>query len=142
MRPTPLSGTPDNASAPRCAKMPFATEAAATRNLVEIEAVLARLERERDGAMLSWMLRHEAEGDRMTREEIAANTRLMLSGGLQEPRDVIALTMWAVLGYMLAVHGHRGVRFGDGLGGPKRYDWCVAADGSRPVLAVTIAMIE
>jgi cytochrome P450 len=32
----------------------------------------------------------------MTREEIVANTKLMLSGGLQEPRDLIALTMWAL----------------------------------------------
>ena len=32
----------------------------------------------------------------MTREEIVANTKLMLSGGLQEPRDVIALTVWAL----------------------------------------------
>jgi cytochrome P450 len=45
------------------------------------------------------MLHHEADGDRMTREEILANTRLMLSGGLQEPRDVIALAMWAVLSH-------------------------------------------
>ena len=35
----------------------------------------------------------------MTREEIVANTKLMLSGGLQEPRDVIALAMWAVLSH-------------------------------------------
>ena len=33
----------------------------------------------------------------MTREEIVANTKLMLSGGLQEPRDLIALTLWALL---------------------------------------------
>ena len=32
----------------------------------------------------------------MTREEIVANTKLMLSGGLQEPRDLIALTVWAL----------------------------------------------
>ena len=32
----------------------------------------------------------------MTRKEIVANTKLMLSGGLQEPRDLIALTVWAL----------------------------------------------
>ncbi len=62
-----------------------------------IEAVLDRLEAEPDGSVLSWMLRYDLDGDRMTRREIVANTKLMLSGGLQEPRDVIALAMWAVL---------------------------------------------
>ena len=71
-----------------------------------IEEVLERLEREPDGSVLSWMLHHDADGDRMTREEIVANTRLMLSGGLQEPRDVIALAMWAVLSHPQA---HRDV---------------------------------
>ena len=32
----------------------------------------------------------------MTRDEIVANTKLMLSGGLQEPRDLIALAVWAL----------------------------------------------
>ncbi len=37
------------------------------------------------------------DGRRMSREQIVGNTTLMLSGGLQEPRDVIALTLWALL---------------------------------------------
>jgi cytochrome P450 len=61
-----------------------------------IEGVLDRLEVEPDGSVLSWMLHHDAGGDTMTREEIVANTKLMLSGGLQEPRDLIALTFWAL----------------------------------------------
>ncbi len=48
-------------------------------------------------AVLSWMLHHEEEGRRMTRAQIVANTKLMLSGGLQEPRDLIALTLCALL---------------------------------------------
>jgi len=60
-----------------------------------IERVLDRLEREPDGSVLSWMLRRDGE-DAMTREEIVANTRLMLSGGLQEPRDLIALATYAL----------------------------------------------
>lgn len=71
-----------------------------------IEAVLDRLERKPDGSVLSWMLHHDAADDRLTREEIVANTKLMLSGGLQEPRDVIALAMWAVLSHPQA---HRDV---------------------------------
>lgn len=61
-----------------------------------IEQVLDRLERDPDGSVLSWMLHHEDDGRRMSRAEIVANTRLMLSGGLQEPRDVIALVVWAL----------------------------------------------
>lgn len=61
-----------------------------------IEEVLDRLQDEPDDSVLSWMLHHEEEGQRMSREEIVANTKLMLSGGLQEPRDVIALTILAL----------------------------------------------
>ncbi len=62
-----------------------------------ISQVLGRHEREPDGSVLAWMLHHEEGGRRMSREEIVANTKLMLSGGLQEPRDVIALTLLALL---------------------------------------------
>jgi cytochrome P450 len=87
------------------AKQTPADEASAALGAA-IETVLDRLEREPDGSVLSWMLHRDAGGDRMTREEIVANTRLMLSGGLQEPRDVIALAMWAVLSHPQA---HRDV---------------------------------
>ena len=60
-----------------------------------IGRVLDRLEREPDGSVLSWMLHHWGE-DAMSRDEIVANTKLMLSGGLQEPRDLIALVVWAL----------------------------------------------
>jgi hypothetical protein len=61
-----------------------------------IEQVMERLRDEPDGSVLSWMLHHDRDGDRMTNDEIVANTKLMLSGGLQEPRDLIALTVWAL----------------------------------------------
>jgi cytochrome P450 len=61
-----------------------------------IGEVLDRLERHPDGSVLSWMLHHDVDGDRMSRDEIVANTKLMLSGGLQEPRDLIALAVWAL----------------------------------------------
>jgi cytochrome P450 len=60
-----------------------------------IEGVLDRLQREPDGSVLSWMLRRAGEKT-LTRDEIVANTKLMLSGGLQEPRDLIALTVYAL----------------------------------------------
>ncbi len=61
-----------------------------------IERVLDRLRDEPDGSVLSWMLHHGDDGDAMTAEEIVANTKLMLSGGLQEPRDLIALVVYAL----------------------------------------------
>jgi cytochrome P450 len=61
-----------------------------------IERVLDRLDTEPDGSALSAMLHHDRDGDRMSRDEIVANTKLMLSGGLQEPRDLIALALLAL----------------------------------------------
>jgi cytochrome P450 len=78
------------------AKQAPADEAAAALHAA-IGEVLDRLADEPDGSVLSWMLHHREDGRRMSREQIVANTTLMLSGGLQEPRDVIALTLWALL---------------------------------------------
>ena len=80
------------------AKQAPADEAAAALHAA-IAGVLDRLEDEPDGSVLSWMLHHDEDGRRMSREQIVANTTLMLSGGLQEPRDVIALTLWALLAH-------------------------------------------
>jgi cytochrome P450 len=77
------------------AKQAPADEASASLSEV-IERVLDRLEDDPDGSVLSAMLHHDEDGDRMIREEIVANTKLMLSGGLQEPRDVIALVLHAL----------------------------------------------
>ena len=43
------------------------------------------------------MLHARPDDGPLSRGEIVANTLLMLSGGLQEPRDVIALVVWALL---------------------------------------------
>ena len=72
-----------------------ADEASAALGAV-IRRVLDRLQVEPDGSVLSWMLRHGRDGEAMSREEIVANTKLMLSGGLQEPRDLIALVVLAL----------------------------------------------
>ena len=64
-----------------------------------LERVMDRLEEEADGSVLSWMLHFDGDGERMSRQEIVANTKLMLSGGLQEPRDLIALSAWALLSH-------------------------------------------
>jgi cytochrome P450 len=80
------------------AKQAPADEAASALHAA-IGRVLDRLQHEPDGSVLSWMLHHEEDGRKMSRERIVANTTLMLSGGLQEPRDAIALTLWALLSH-------------------------------------------
>ena len=75
-----------------------------------IDRVLARVEREPDGSVLSWMQRYVHQGRRMSREEIVANTKLMLSGGLQEPRDLIAVTLWALGTHPAQLEGVRADR--------------------------------
>ncbi|HEY6568632.1 MAG TPA: cytochrome P450 [Actinomycetota bacterium] len=77
------------------AKQAPADEASAALGAA-IEEVADRLASAPDSSVLSWMLHHEQDGRRMDREQIIANTKLMLSGGLQEPRDLIALTLWAL----------------------------------------------
>ncbi len=77
------------------AKQAPADEASAALGEV-IETVLQRLRDEPDDSVLSWMLHHDRDGDAMSRQEIVANTKLMLSGGLQEPRDLIALVVYAL----------------------------------------------
>jgi cytochrome P450 len=93
------------------AKQAPADEASAALDEV-IERVLDRVADEPDGSVLSWMLHHDRNGDVMTGEEIVANTKLMLSGGLQEPRDLIALVVLALgshPGQLEEVRANRGL---------------------------------
>lgn len=69
---------------------------AATEGLLP---VLERLERDPDGSAIAWMLHEEVEGRRLTRDDVLANVKLMMSGGLQEPQETIALTVWALLAH-------------------------------------------
>jgi cytochrome P450 len=59
-----------------------ADEAAAALHAA-IGDVLDRLADDADGSVLSWMLHREEDGRRTSREQIVANTTLMLSGGLR-----------------------------------------------------------
>ena len=61
--------------------------------------ILERLEREPDGSVIAGMLHTEVDGRRLSPDEVLANVKLMLSGGLQEPRDLVALTAWALLSH-------------------------------------------
>ena len=61
--------------------------------------VVERLEREPDDTLLSSMVHTEVEGERLTREEIQSNLKVMIVGGLQATTDLIALSMWAILSH-------------------------------------------
>ncbi|HEY3549683.1 MAG TPA: cytochrome P450 [Gaiellaceae bacterium] len=61
--------------------------------------VVERLEREPDDTLLSSMVHTEVDGERLTREEIQSNLKVMIVGGLQATTDLIALSMWAILSH-------------------------------------------
>ena len=61
--------------------------------------VIEQLEREPDDTLLSSMVHTEVDGERLTREEIQSNLKVMIVGGLQATTDLIALSLWAVLSH-------------------------------------------
>ena len=73
---------------------------AASREVNETVApVLERLASEPNDTLLSSMLHTEVDGERLTREEIQSNLKVMIVGGLQATSDLIALSLWAILSH-------------------------------------------
>jgi cytochrome P450 len=64
-----------------------------------VAPVLDRLEREPNETLLSSMIHTAVEGQRLTKEEIQSNLKVMIVGGLQATTDLIALSLWAVLSH-------------------------------------------
>jgi cytochrome P450 len=64
-----------------------------------VAPVLARLESEPNDTLLSSMLHTEVDGQKLTREEIQSNLKVMIVGGLQATTDLIALSLWAILAH-------------------------------------------
>ena len=64
-----------------------------------VQPVLDRLETQPDDTVLSNMLHSEVEGERLTREEIQSNLKVMIVGGLQAGTDLIALSLAALLAH-------------------------------------------
>jgi cytochrome P450 len=62
-----------------------------------IQPILDRLEIEPDDTVLSSMLHSEVDGERLTREEIQSNLKVMIVGGLQAGTDLISLSLAALL---------------------------------------------
>jgi len=73
---------------------------AASREVDEtIQPLLDRLEGAPDDSILSRMLHEEVDGERLTREEIQSNLKVMVVGGMQEPGDAIGIALWALLSH-------------------------------------------
>jgi cytochrome P450 len=64
-----------------------------------VAPVLEHLEREANETLLSSMIHTEVGGERLTKEEIQSNLKVMIVGGLQATTDLIALSLWAILSH-------------------------------------------
>jgi cytochrome P450 len=72
-------------------------DAASAEVNATVEGILDRLEREPDDSILSRMLHSEIGAERLTRQEICSNLKVMIVGGMQEPGDLIGIATWALL---------------------------------------------
>jgi len=64
-----------------------------------VAPVVERLSREPNDTLLSSMVHTEVDGEKLTPEEIRANLKVMIVGGLQATTDLIALSLWAILSH-------------------------------------------
>ena len=64
-----------------------------------VASILERLRHAPDDTLLSSMLHTEVDGERLTREEIQSNLKVMIVGGLQAASDLISLSTWALLSH-------------------------------------------
>jgi cytochrome P450 len=74
-------------------------DAASAEVNATLAPVIEKLMRMPDDTLLSSMVHTEVEGERLTREEIQSNLKVMIVGGLQATTDLIALSMWAILSH-------------------------------------------
>jgi len=64
-----------------------------------VAPVVERLRAQPDDTLLSSMVNSEVDGERLTKEEIQSNLKVMIVGGLQATSDLIALSLWAILSH-------------------------------------------
>lgn len=64
-----------------------------------VGALLDELANDPDDSTLSQMLHSEVGGERLSHEEILANLKVMIVGGMQEPADAIGISLWALLSH-------------------------------------------
>jgi cytochrome P450 len=80
------------------AKQRVADAASAEVNAT-VQPILDRLQDAPDDTLLSSMLHTEVDGQRLTREEIQSNLKVMIVGGLQAATDLISLSLWALVSH-------------------------------------------
>ena len=61
--------------------------------------ILDRIQDAPDDTLLSSMLHTEVDGERLSREEIQSNLKVMIVGGLQAASDLISIAAWALLSH-------------------------------------------
>lgn len=71
---------------------PEITAVAARAKADLADAIADRMTADNDDSAISWFVQHGA-----TPEEVVNNVRLMISGGINEPRDGIGLVAWVLL---------------------------------------------
>jgi len=64
---------------------------------VALDAKIDELREAVNDTAIAHMLSVDADGEPLTRDEIINNVRLMISGGINEPRDGIGLAAWMLL---------------------------------------------
>jgi cytochrome P450 len=74
-------------------------DAASAEVNATLAPVIEKLQRMPDDTLLSSMVHTQVEGERLTREEIQSNLKVMIVGGLQATTDLIALSLWAILAH-------------------------------------------
>jgi cytochrome P450 len=73
---------------------------AASREVNEtVQPLLDRQETQPDDSILSRLLHSRVAGERLTREEIQSNLKVMIVGGMQEPGDAIGIGLWTLLSH-------------------------------------------
>lgn len=66
---------------------------------VATDAAISRTREEADESVISAMANAEADGRPLADEEIRANAKLVIGGGLNEPRDGLGFAIWALLSH-------------------------------------------
>jgi cytochrome P450 len=61
------------------------------------DAALARVREQPDRSVISAMAHAEGDGQPLDADEIRANTKLLIGGGLNEPRDGLGVALWGLL---------------------------------------------
>ena len=63
-----------------------------------VDAAIERADEQPDSSVISAMAMSDGDGAALTPDEIRANVKLLIGGGLNEPRDGTGVALWGLLG--------------------------------------------